>query len=170
MPIPCLSLYREALKIHVTGLCEDTYLLYLSMSGSRKDPCSWPMRKLPIPRFSIYREALKNLVPGLCEDTPSPMLLSISGSSKDPFGRPMRRYPSPVSLYNVSTNNHCRGPMRRYPFPCFSLYREALKNHVAGLCEDIHPLLLSISGSRKDPCSWPMRNYPFPASLYIGKP
>ena len=28
--------------------------------------------------------------------------------------------------------------MRRYPSPCFSLYREALKILVAGLCEDTH--------------------------------
>ena len=102
------------------------------------------MRSYPSPRFSLYREALNILVASLCDDThpsdslyigkpqrslwlayakiPIPLLLSISGRPKDPCGWHMRRYPS----------------------PCFSLYREVLKDLVAALCEDTHPLLLSI--------------------------
>ena len=49
-----VSLYREALKILVAGLCEDTH-----------------------PPFSLYREALKILVAGLCEDTHPPASLYI---------------------------------------------------------------------------------------------
>ena len=101
-PIPCFSLYREDLKILVAGQCEDTHPLHLSISGSPKYPCGWPMRRYPSPRgypcFSLYREALKILWLAYAK-IPIPLLHPISGSTKDPFGWPMRRYPSPVSLY-----------------------------------------------------------------------
>ena len=77
MPIPCFSLYRGALTILVTGLCEDTYLLYLSISRSPKDPCGWPMRRYPSPCFFLYLETLTILVAGLCEDTHTPASLYI---------------------------------------------------------------------------------------------
>ena len=57
-------LYREAIKILVAGLCEDTHPLLLSISGSPKDPCGWPMRRYPSP--SLYRF----LVAGLFGDHP----------------------------------------------------------------------------------------------------
>ena len=180
IPIPCFSLYREALKILVAGLCEDTYPLHLSISGSPKDPCGWPIRRYPSPCFSPYREAIKILVAGLCDGT-RPLLLSTSGSPKDPGGWPMRRYPSPASLHigkperslwlayskisiplllsiSGSPKDPFGWPMRSYPCPCLSQYREALKILVAGICEDAHAQLLS------------MRRYPSPVSLYIGKP
>ena len=121
--------------------------LLLSISGSPKDPCGWPMRRYPCPSLSQYREALKILVAGLCEDThPIPFkLLSISGSPKDPCGWPIRSYPSPLLLPISGSHKYpCGWPMRRYPSPCFSLYREGRNILVAGLCEDTHPLLLSI--------------------------
>ena len=76
-PSPCFSLYREALKILVAGLCEDTHHPLLSISGSPNDHCGWPMRRYPSPCFSLYREALKILVAGLCEDTHPPASLYI---------------------------------------------------------------------------------------------
>ena len=83
----------------------------------------------------------------------------------------MRRYQSPcISLYREALKILLAGLCEDTLIPCFSLYREALKILLAGLCEDTHPLLLSISGSPKDPCDWPMRRYPSTVSLYIGKP
>ena len=86
--------------IIVAGLCEDTHPLLLSISGSTKDPCGWPMRSIPSPGFSLYREALKIVVAGLCDDT-HPLLFYISRSPKEPCCWSMRRYPSPASLYIV---------------------------------------------------------------------
>ena len=141
---PSLSQYREALKILLAGICEDSHAQLLSISGHRKDPCGWPMRRYPSPCDSLYRAALKILVAGLCEDT-HPSHLSLSGSPKDPCGWPIRSYPSPLLLpISGSHKDPCGWSMRRYPSPCFSLYREGRKILVAGLCEDTHPLLLSI--------------------------
>ena len=119
------------------------------------------MRRYPSPCFFLYREALKILLAGLCKDT-HPPLLSISESPKEPCGWPMRRYPSPASLYIGMPEKSLWLAYAMIPIPCFSLYREAQKILVAGICEDNHPLLLSISGSPKDPCGWPMRRYPSP--------
>ena len=77
IPIPRFSLYREAILIIVAGLCEDTHSLLLSISGSRKDPCGWPMRRYLSPCFSLYLETLKILVAGLCEYTHPPASLYI---------------------------------------------------------------------------------------------
>ena len=63
--------------IIVAGLCEDTHPRLLSISGSTKDPCGWPMRRYPSSGFSLFREALKILVAGLCEDTCPPASLYI---------------------------------------------------------------------------------------------
>ena len=153
----------------MAGLCEDTTPPLLSISGSPKEPYGWPMRRYPSPCFFLYREALKILLAGICKDT-HPPLLSISESPKEPCGWPMRRYPSPASLYIGMPEKSLWLAYAMIPIPCFSLYREAQKILVAGLCEDTHSMHLSISGSLKDPCGWPMRRYPSPVSLYIGKP
>ena len=57
--------------------------------------------------------------------------------------------------------------MRRYPSPCFSLYLEALKILVAGLCEDTCPPASLYMETIKIPglCEDTLP----PASLYIGK-
>ena len=63
--------------IIVAGLCEDTHPLLLSISGSTKDPCGWPMRRYLSPCFSLYLETLKSLVAGLCEYIHPPASLYI---------------------------------------------------------------------------------------------
>ena len=150
--------------IIVAGLCEDTHSLLLSISGSPKDPCGWPMRRYLSPCFSgLYLETGYAKIPIHC-----------------------------ISLYR---ENPCGWPMRIYPSPCFSLYREALKIHLAGLCEDTHPrfshigkhIMIIVAGLCEDihpppPCFSLYREalkilvaglcedtHP-PASLYIWKP
>ena len=140
----------------MAGLCEDTTPPLLSISGSPKEPYGWPMRRYPSPCFFLYREALKILLAGLCKDT-HPPLLSISESPKEPCGWPMRRYPYPASLYIGKPKRSLWLAYAKIPIQCISLYREALKILVAGLCEDAHHPFLSISGSHNDHCGWPMR-------------
>ena len=76
-PSPASLYIGEALKILVAGICGDTHPPLLSISGSPKDPCGWPMRRYLSPCFSLYLETLKILVAGLCEDTHPPASLYI---------------------------------------------------------------------------------------------
>ena len=110
--------------------------------------CGCAYAKIPIRRFSPCREALMSIVAGLGEDIHPPASLDI--------GKPQRSlwlaygedtHPLLPSISGIP-KEPCGWTMRRYLFYCITLYREALKILVAGLCEDTHQ----------------------PASLYIGKP